>query len=171
MSQRIGLSGVLGLKVQARERESGCHAVGPRNIFVSLLSWYRSTATGASVASNTKPSYLLQLLHLARAHRTEAVFAVCCLFVMAVSVHDAMLVVLNADIIGEFEHNPVGRWLIKLQGGEIWLFVLAKFVGTAIAIAVLVTLYELRARLALVAGGGVASFQMILLWYLTFARI
>ena len=55
-------------------------------------------------------------------------FAACCLFVVAVSVHDAMLVVLHADIIGDVEQNPIGRWLIELQGGEIWLFLVAKLV-------------------------------------------
>jgi hypothetical protein len=89
---------------------------------------------------------------------------------MAVSVHDAMLVVLNADVIAEIEQNPLGRWLIELQGGEIWLFVVLKLVGTAVVCAVLVTLYQFRARLALAAGSGVAAFQMVLLCYLTFAR-
>ena len=82
-----------------------------------------------------------------------------------------MLVILNADIIGEFERNPVGRWLIELQSGDVWLFVVVKLVGTAVACTVLVTLYELRARLALIVGGAVASCQMALLWYLTFAGV
>lgn len=92
------------------------------------------------------------------------------LFVAAVSVHDAMLVALNANVIGEVEQNPVGRWLIELQGGDVWLFVSLKLVGTAIVCAALVTLYEFRAHLALAASGGVAAFQMGLLWYLTFAK-
>jgi hypothetical protein len=94
----------------------------------------------------------------------------CCLSVATVSAHDALLVVLNRANIGEYERNPVGRWLIELQGGEVWLFVLVKLVGTAVVCAALVTLYQWRARLALLVGSGVAVFQMILLWYLTFAR-
>jgi len=81
-----------------------------------------------------------------------------------------MLVVLNASVIGEIERNPVGRWLIELQGGEVWLFVSVKLLTTAVVCAILVTMYEFRTRLALVASGGVAAFQMGLLWYLTFAE-
>jgi hypothetical protein len=114
-------------------------------------------------------SRLLLLLRIARERPSGVIFAACCLFVAAVSVHDAMLVVLNRADIAELERNPVGRWLIELQGGEVWLFVLVKLAGTAVVCAVVVTLYEFRARLALVASGGVAAFQMILLWYLTFA--
>ena len=101
--------------------------------------------------------------------RNGIALGMCCLFVAAVSVHDAMLVVLNASVIGEVERNPVGRWLIKLHGGEVWLFVSLKFLGTAIACAALVSLYEFRTRLALTASTGVAAFQLWLLWHLTFA--
>jgi hypothetical protein len=95
---------------------------------------------------------------------------VCCLLIAAVSVHDAILVVLNANVIGDVEKNPIGRWLIEAAGGEIWLFVSLKLMGTAIVCATLVMLYEFRSRLALTAGTGVASFQAGLLWYLTFAE-
>jgi len=118
----------------------------------------------------TTESPLRLLFRIAGERRSEITLAACCLFVAAVSVHDAMLVVLNATVIGEVEQNPVGRWLIELQGGEVWLFVSVKHVGTAVVCAVLVTLYEFRARLALAASGGVAAFQMGLLWYLTFAE-
>ena len=110
------------------------------------------------------------LLRIVRERRSELALAACCLFVAAVSVHDAMLVVLNASVIGEVERNPIGRWLIELHGGEVWLFVSLKFVGTAIVCAILVTLYEFRTRLALLASSGVAVFQAGLLWYLTFAE-
>jgi hypothetical protein len=99
------------------------------------------------------------------------VFAMSCLLIMVVSVHDAMLVVLNVDVILEFERNPIGKWLIELQRGEIWLFVLTKLLGTAVVCTVLVMLYESRARHGLVAAAGVASFQMMLLCYLTFGSV
>ena len=57
------------------------------------------------------------------------------------------------------------------QCGGIWLFVLAKILGTAIVCSILVMLYEFRARQALVAAGGVASFQMMLLCYLAFGSV
>jgi len=115
-------------------------------------------------------SRLRLLLRIARERGSAIALAMCCLFVAAVSVHDAMLVILNANVIGDVEQNPVGKWLIELQGGEVWLFISLKLVGTAIVCAVLVTLYEYRTRLALAASSGVAAFQAGLLWYLTFAE-
>jgi len=96
------------------------------------------------------------------------IFTSCCLFVAAVSVYDAMLVILHRGLIHDFERNPFGRWIIEGQGGDVWLFVLTKLAGTALVCTVLVTLYECHARLALVVSGGLACFQTILFWYLTF---
>lgn len=168
MTQRIEFTNVSGLDVHRQERHSECSAIGQRSMFADLLLWQRITDAESSVGSEAKGSCLSRVFRLAKQRRSELVFAACCLLVVAVSVHDAMLVFLNADIIGEVERNPVGRWLIDLQGGEIWLFMAMKLVGTAVVCTVLVTLYELRARLALVVGGGVASCQLVLLWYLTF---
>jgi hypothetical protein len=102
--------------------------------------------------------------------RNAVVLGACCLLVVAISVHDAMLVILNSDVISQAERNPIGKWLIERQGGDVWLFVLVKLAGTAIACAVLVTLYEFRVHLALVASVGVACFQTVLLWYLIFGK-
>ena len=59
-------------------------------------------------------------------HRTLLTFLLCCIAITAVSVHDAVLVVLHEEVISEFEQNPLGCWLIRLQGGEVWLFVWTK---------------------------------------------
>jgi hypothetical protein len=157
-----------GLIVRSRKDRTEGKVLGGRNIFVRLLLWPRLTGKGSLGPDKAKTSCLLHLFCLAKEHRSKLVFAACCLIVMAVSVHDAMLVVLNAEIILAVERNPVARWLIQLQRGDIWLFVLAKLLGTAIACSILVVLYEFRDRLALVAAGGVASFQIMLLYYLTF---
>ncbi len=157
-----------GLIVRSRKGHTEGKVLGRRNIFVRLLLWPRLTIKDSLGRNNAKTSCLLHLSCLAKEHRGAVVFGACCLLVVAISVHDAMLVVLNADIISQAERNPVGKCLIELQGGDVWLFVLAKLTGTAIACSVLVTLYELRARLALVASVGVACFQMVLLCYLIF---
>ena len=120
------------------------------------------------VGSTESP--LCRSLRTARERQSQILLAACCLLVAAISVHDAMLVVLNAGVMGEVERNPVGRWLIEVRGGDVWLFVSLKLVGTAVVCATLVTLYEFRTRLALAAGSGVAAFQLVLLWYLTFAE-
>ena len=107
------------------------------------------------------------LFQLARRHLSELIFASCCVVVVAISVHDAMLVVLHRSVIHQFEQNPCGRWLMELQGGDVSLFVWTKFAGTAVVCTVLIMLYQARGRLALGVGGGLAVCQMTLLWYLS----
>jgi hypothetical protein len=87
----------------------------------------------------------------------------------AVSVHDAILVVLHDDVIDEMEANPLGKWLLELQGGEVWLFVLLKLVGTAFVGATLIMLYSRHRRMAISVAGALAVFQLLLLGYLLWA--
>ncbi|MGN6547746.1 MAG: hypothetical protein ACTHK7_22040 [Aureliella sp.] len=94
-------------------------------------------------------------------------FGLCCLIIALVSVHDAALIVLNYQVIAEVEMNPLGRWLLELQGGEVWLFVLVKLAGTAFVWAVLVEVYRRRQRYGLIAAGALTGFQLGLLCYLT----
>jgi len=111
----------------------------------------------------------LRLLFCTMGERIRAiVFGACCLIVAAVSVHDAMLVLLHRSTIDEFERNPVGQWLIGAQDGDVWFFLLTKLVGTAVVFTALIALYEHRSRLALLVAGGVAACQLILFCYLTF---
>jgi hypothetical protein len=41
-----------------------------------------------------------------------SVFAICCVLVITISVHDALLVVLHRNTIDQFEKNPLGKWLL-----------------------------------------------------------
>ena len=102
----------------------------------------------------------------ARDYRSAAAFGCLVLVITAVSVHDAALVVLHYHVIGETEKNPVGRWLIDMQSGDVRLFVLLKMCGTAVVCAVLVTIYRRRRRLAFTVAGAVACFQLGLLLFL-----
>lgn len=94
-------------------------------------------------------------------------FWLSCMIVAMVSVHDAALVVLNNEVIGEFERNPVGKWLLDLQGGEVWLFVFVKLAATALVCAVLITVFQHRRGYGLITAVALASFQLSLLGYLT----
>jgi tryptophan-rich sensory protein len=108
------------------------------------------------------------LIHLrTRWNVAAACFAVLWLFIAVVSVHDGYLVVLNKEHILEAEQNTLGRYLIEQNGGEVWLFLLAKAAGTAIACTVLLLLYRHVRRLALAVAGSMACFQFSLLLYLT----
>lgn len=95
--------------------------------------------------------------------------AACCLLVAVVSVHDATLVILHEEVIADFERNPIGRVLLELQGGQVWLFVVVKLAGTAIVCATLIMLYEYHRRIALASAVGVTVFQLTLFVYLTIA--
>lgn len=114
-------------------------------------------------------NWLIWLGRLVVLHRVAVLFTACCALIVTVSVHDAMLVVVNYEIIGEVERNPIGKWLIEAQGGEVWLFVVAKLAGTSLVCTVLVTLFRRRTRITLAAAVGIAIFQLVLVSYLSIA--
>jgi hypothetical protein len=97
----------------------------------------------------------------------DAAFGCMTWMIAAVSVHDAMLVVINQDVIAQVERNPIGRWLIAQQGGEVGLFLLAKLCGTALVCAVLITLYQRRRGMALSIAAALTCFQLGLLLFLS----
>ena len=67
------------------------------------------------------------------------------------------------------ELNPIGRALIELNGGDVQYLLATKLLGTTAALAWLVLLYECRRPRGLMIAAAVASFQMALLLFLTFA--
>lgn len=95
--------------------------------------------------------------------------ALCCLTIAGVSVHDAMLLVLNHETIGEDELNPLGRMLLEMNGGAVWLFVLVKLLGTAMVCAFLIEIFRCQPRIALASAGVITGLQVLLLLYLCFA--
>ena len=94
-------------------------------------------------------------------------FAVLWFFIALVAVHDGYLVVICSDVIRSAEQNPLGRFLIELDQGDVWLFLTVKAAGTAAVCTVLLTLYHYSRRLALAVCGPLASFQLSLLLYLS----
>ena len=104
---------------------------------------------------------------VSRSTAAAFVFAGLLLFIAAVSVHDAMLVVLHDEVIAEVEENPMGRWLIERGGGDVWLFVAVKLLGTSLVCAILTALYPRWTRAAFVAAAAIACFQLGLLLYLS----
>jgi hypothetical protein len=93
-------------------------------------------------------------------------FAALWLLIVVISVHDGLLVVANRTSMAAAEQNPVGRWLIELSGGDIWLLLAAKGAGTICTSTLLLLLYWSRGPLGLAACAGVAAFQVGLLVYL-----
>ncbi len=98
--------------------------------------------------------------------RQWVMFAVLWLFVIFVSVLDGYLAIRFRHELHETELNPVGRWLIQLNGNQVWLLVAAKFAGTIAVAAILLLLFSRRPRLGFATTCLLAAFQLWLLWYL-----
>jgi hypothetical protein len=93
-------------------------------------------------------------------------FAAILLFVGAVSVYDGYLVIRTGDMIGEFEKNPVGLRLIEFNHGDPTLFLIAKGIGTCVALVTMVVLYRRWRRIAVPVAYALLVFQAGLLLYL-----
>ena len=87
-------------------------------------------------------------------------------YVSAVSAYDGYLVVRTGDMIGDFEQNPVGLLLIKCNGGDPSLFLLAKTLGTLFVLYALSALNRHSQRLARPVAMAIALFQSGLLIFL-----
>lgn len=69
---------------------------------------------------------------------------------------------------GITEQNPLGKYLIELDGGDISLFILFKVLGTFIVIGTLYILWSYKSRYGTVVAISIAIAQCILLFYLVF---
>ena len=96
-------------------------------------------------------------------------FALLWLVVIGVSVHDGYLVMVHREAMTTMERNPVGRLLLRWNGGDIWLLLAAKALGTVCAAALLLVLYWTRRRLAGIACAAIATGQLVLLTFLYLA--
>lgn len=87
-----------------------------------------------------------------------------------VSAYDAFLAMKHrAELVGPLgmEENWLGQWLLSLDGDDPALFLGVKFLGTILVLGILTNLYLSRPQWGLAVARGVATFQMILLAYLT----
>jgi hypothetical protein len=95
----------------------------------------------------------------------EVAFGCICVIIAAISVHDAMLLVLHAQVLDE--RNPFGRWVIDWSDGNVWPLVVLKLAGTSITCSLLILMFRWKRQLAFAAAVGVAIFQLALLAYLS----
>ncbi len=100
------------------------------------------------------------------ANRTAALFIALWLFLIFVSVFDGYLCVRFRHELHKTELNPVGRILIRLNGGQVWLMLAAKFLGTVIAATIVLLIYGRRPRLGITVAGALATLQLGLLLFL-----
>lgn len=88
--------------------------------------------------------------------------------ILAVSVHDGMLVISNRKTIGEDERNPVGRALLEIADGDIWLLLVTKGAGTIVVGTALLLVFWARPKLGWTACIALTIVQSALLAVLTF---
>jgi uncharacterized membrane protein len=98
--------------------------------------------------------------------RPAALFVALWLFLIFVSVFDGYLGVRFRHELHQTELNPVGRLLINLNGGQVWLLLVAKFVGTVTAATIVLLIYGSRPQLGLTIAGVLAALQLALLLFL-----
>lgn len=87
-----------------------------------------------------------------------------------ISAYDAFLAMKHRrELVGPLglEENWLGQWLLSLDGNDPALFLGVKFLGTVMVLGILTNLYLSRPQWGLAVARGVATFQMILLAYLT----
>jgi hypothetical protein len=99
----------------------------------------------------------------------RAVFRALWLFIIFVSVVDGYLVYEHRSFIMTNELNPMGRTLLILNSGQIWMLLAAKFFGTVTACGILLLLERKNWRLSTAVAAAVASFQLALLLFLALA--
>lgn len=93
------------------------------------------------------------------------------LFIIFVSVVDIYWLIQNQSIISKIELNPVGQFLILIDGGKVDLFIICKIIGTSICIGVLYNIFKVNKTKGLIIAGAIAAFQLFLLLFLYFGHL
>ena len=75
------------------------------------------------------------------------------------------------SILAETEQNPLGRWLIARDGGDISLFMTLKMAGTMAVILAIPAMYFVRRKWGIVATSALSLFQCGLLVYFYFGHL
>jgi hypothetical protein len=109
--------------------------------------------------SKTAPSVLA-------ATKSQATFYGLWLFVMLVSVFDGFLSLRYRHSLPNLELNPIGQTLLAANDGRVWYLLLAKFVGTVLACAILLLIHHIRPHLGLLICLILAALQFCLLLFL-----
>jgi hypothetical protein len=87
------------------------------------------------------------------------------LFIGAVSAMDCYLLFRFKDLMWELEENPIGKYLIELDHGNVTVFILTKAAGTVVVMCVLAGLYVYRRSWSFPITGSIAAFQLTLFIY------
>ena len=95
----------------------------------------------------------------ARLEPSAVALAAMWLFIAAVAAVDVYCSIKFEGSLLIDEMNPVGRWLLMLDGGSVSLFMACKFFCNLLALAALQVLYALHRPLCLAAAGVMSAVQ------------
>jgi hypothetical protein len=93
-------------------------------------------------------------------------FSILWLAIGLISSVDLYWAIKNQCIIAQNEENPIGRYLIQLDQGEVALFMGIKMAGTILTLGILIFLYHWRRLYAWTAIVSLSIVQFWLLHYL-----
>jgi len=123
--------------------------------------------------TNDAPSTRLEANYVA--------FVTLWLFVGLVSAYDGYLTVRYQHLLHSLELNPVGRWIMNLDGHlaynqdygyvvenrKVAAFLGLKFAGTVCGLAIMLLVHRYQARMGLAVTGAIAGLQGLLAVYLS----
>ena len=105
----------------------------------------------------------------ARVDRQTLLMMTLWLFIGVVAAYDVYLSIKYQEVLQYQELNPLGRWLLKLDGGKVAVFMGCKFLGTLVVLGVIQLLYFYRRHLGLAVASAMACVQVAVGMYLLFA--
>ena len=134
----------------------------------SVAPWYLNGWSRRLVATiDAHLNVILSTSATLQAGVTRAAYNLLWLFIGAVSSYDAYLTMKFNDSIASMELNPLGVWLIEMDGGDPSLFIGVKFLGTIIVLGLLSLIHKHHQRMGWTLIGMVSTFQVGLLTFLT----
>ncbi len=146
-------------QTRPRRRRTAKNTARPQSRSVQRAAQYRVD----TVATASRRPFFPSRLHL-------VVICTATLLIGAVSAVDTYWSFKNQEILLEYEQNPVGRWLILLDGGDVALFMTAKMIGTLVVMCAIPLLYRFRPSWGLTVGISVGTFQLLLFFYLNLGQ-
>ncbi len=123
-----------------------------------LRSW-SPPSTGLFVSAAEEPR---------RISRSNILLTALWLFIGLVAAYDVYLSIKYQDTLRFQELNPIGIWLMEMDGGSVAAFMGAKLLGTVLALGTIQVLYWYKRAIGMTVAAALASCQALLGAFLLF---
>tara|TARA_R100000664_G_C2732209_1_gene122504 strand:- start:416 stop:715 length:300 start_codon:yes stop_codon:yes gene_type:complete len=91
---------------------------------------------------------------------------ICTAIIVCISAIDIYWLSKNRGHMIEMEKNPIGKWLLQADNGDVSLFIFCKFLGTFLVIGAIYLLSFHESKYTRTVAISIAIAQIILLCYL-----